>query len=164
MKSAVTPLLLTPFVPFRQPVELVEAAPGAARGEALEGARHGHVVHLRGRVDDVARARQRVGEVLRALGLAGAGGTLRRAAHGEVQRLRRRDVDPVRQRRHDEPRAVAQVLVRVPDPGVADLHLRVALVLDPVAPQHALPLEGVGPVVLYYYTIICVILLYYYYY
>ena len=72
-------------------VELVEAAPRPGERETLEELPHHDVVHLRGAVEDHALLRQRLGQVLRRLGLPGP----RRARRGpaEVQVVRAHEGD-----------------------------------------------------------------------
>ena len=67
------------------------------------------------------------GQVLGRLGLAGAGGALRRAAEDQVRRLRGGDVDAVGERRDHEAARAAEVLERVAEERVADVQDRVVL-------------------------------------
>ena len=120
-------------------VELVEAGPGAGGGQALEELAHRQVVQAVGAVEDDALHGDRLGQVLRRLRLAGAGGPLGRAAQVQVQRAHERAVAAVRQRRDDQARAVAQVLVAVGDGGVDHAHHDVPIL--PVVPQLAHPLK-----------------------
>ena len=110
-----------------EPVELVEAAPRARRGEALEDVAHREVVHLGAAVEDVHGLAQLRRQVLGRLGLAGAGGALRRAAEDQVGRLRGGDVDAVGERRDHEAAGAAEVLERVAEERVADVEHAVVL-------------------------------------
>ena len=61
------------------PIELVEARPGAARRQPLEELAHGNVVQPVRAVEDHALHGERLGQVLGGLGLARAGGACGRA-------------------------------------------------------------------------------------
>mmetsp|Transcript_41935 Transcript_41935/g.67883 ORF Transcript_41935/g.67883 Transcript_41935/m.67883 type:complete len:390 (+) Transcript_41935:5576-6745(+) len=126
-----------------QAVELVEAAPGAAGRETLVDVAQRQVVHLRSCIDHVACLCHGIRQVLGAFRLPGACGASRRAAHAQMEGLSGRDVDAVCERRHHESRPVAQVLVAVGQLCVGNLHGGVVLLLEPVALQHAHPLEGI---------------------
>ena len=79
-------------------------------------------VRVRIRVDRGALARERLGEVLGRLGLAGARGAGGRAAHAQVERAGERHVALVGERSDDEAHRIAQVLVAVGEArvGLAD--------------------------------------------
>ena len=109
--------------------------------EASEDVGHGLVVHLVRAVEDVARQRQRAGQVLGGLRLARARGPLGRAAVQQVDRRDHRAVAPVGQRRDDKPRPVAEVLVRVREARVRLARGAVVDVLLPVVAQLRDPLE-----------------------
>lgn len=97
-------------------VELVKARPRAAGRKALEELAHRNVVQRIGAVEHDALPRERLGKILRRLGLAGAGRAFRCAAEGEVDGAGEGTVAAVRQWRDDQPTAVSQVLVPAPVP------------------------------------------------
>ncbi len=68
-------------------------------------------------------------QYLGGLGLAGAGGTSRRAPHRHVDGLRERDVAAVGERRDHEPLRAAEELVLVQEVHVRDGHLELVQVL-----------------------------------
>ncbi len=65
-------------------------------------------------------------------------------AQAQPARLCGCDIDPIRQRRDHQARAIDQVLITIWEAGVADLDPAVSDVLVPVAAQLAHPEEAVG--------------------
>ena len=122
-------------------VELVEAAPGPGRGEALEDVAHRPVIHLGRAVEDVHRLAQLRGQVLRGFRLARARRAGGRRAHREPARLRGGDVDAIGERRDHQAATVAEVLVAVRERGVADTDHAVVDVGVPVRAKLRHPLE-----------------------
>ena len=95
----------------RDAVELVEAAPRARLHEAREDAAHRLEVEALATAEDLALQRHGLGEVLDRLRLARARGAGGRAAQAVVQRLRAGHEAAVGERRDDEARREALVLV-----------------------------------------------------
>ena len=126
-------------------VELVEAGPRAAHGQALEKLAHHDVVHTLLAVEDDALLGHRLGQILGRFRLAGAGRARRRAPERHPQGASEREVNAVGQRRHHQPHRVAEVLAPVAE-LVLDLHQvgvfaaavrrpqRELLALEPVVP------------------------------
>mmetsp|Transcript_2367 Transcript_2367/g.7837 ORF Transcript_2367/g.7837 Transcript_2367/m.7837 type:complete len:1218 (-) Transcript_2367:3636-7289(-) len=125
------------------PVELVEAGPAASLCHAREELAHHLVVKLVGAVEDNALPADALGHVLDRLGLAGAGRPGRRAAQPDVQRTSQRHPAAVGQRRDDEARESALVLVAVECAGVDLPDYRVVDILLPVEAQLHRPRERV---------------------
>lgn len=111
-------------------IELVEAGPGAARGEALEELAERDVVETLRAVEHHALLRHGLREVLRGLRLAGAGRSLGRAAEVQAQSAEESAVAAVRQRRDHQARRVAEVLVAVAYVRVDHVRQHVVLLFE----------------------------------
>eukprot|EP00962_Isochrysis_galbana_P015846 scaffold4536_cov113-Isochrysis_galbana.AAC.12 len=112
---------------------------------AREETAHHLVVEAVGAVHHDALARERLGQILGRLRLAGAGGAGGRAAHPQVKRAGESHVALIGERRDDEPHRVAEVLVAVEEARVGLPDDAVVSLLFPVVAELALPLKVVGP-------------------
>ena len=121
-------------------VELVEAGPGASRGQSFEEFSDHDVVHLVRAVENDALFGQGLREILRGLGFPGSGRPCRRAAQIKLERAHEGHVAFIGQRRDDQPEGVSQVLVAVREVCLDAPHE--AVVVVDVVTELGDPLEG----------------------
>ena len=123
------------------PVELIEAGPCTALGEAREELAHELVVQVVPAVEDDALHPQGLPEVFCRLRLARPGWTSGRPAQLQVQRPGEGHVAPVRHGGHDEAGLGAEVLVAINERRVHLLEDHVVGALLPVLAELHLPIE-----------------------
>eukprot|EP00962_Isochrysis_galbana_P019781 scaffold5766_cov110-Isochrysis_galbana.AAC.8 len=104
------------------PVELVEADPGASRGNALEKLGHRDVVETVGAVHHDALYGHRLAQVLGRLRLAGARWALGRAAEVQLKRTHERPIAAVGQWGDDQAALHTHVLIPVGELGRDHAH------------------------------------------